>query len=155
MGAKTIAAKTAGMATARIACASCHQVKEVSSTGTVLWKASLEKCADCHDDSAAQEFPSYYETLRASLSDLEFVADRVRTALDSADLDADRSAAIGVQLDNLLHDVDFLRVGNGIHNIHYANTLTRALVDQLSSLCSELNITEAKVTSPQKAESSE
>ena len=46
--------------------------------------------------------------------------------------------------------MSFLRTANGIHNIHYASTLTRALVDRLAALARELKIAEPKVTLPKR-----
>ncbi|MFH1267366.1 MAG: cytochrome c3 family protein, partial [Planctomycetota bacterium] len=133
-GGKTIPDDAGGMQVVRIACPSCHQVKEISSTGTVLWKASIEKCTECHDDDATAKLQADYETLGASLSAVESDAARVRAALESAGLLDDRLSAIAAQLQQCQDDLDFLRVGNGIHNIHYARTLTRGVVERLSSL---------------------
>ena len=40
------------MVGARITCASCHQSKQVTSDGTVLWAASTKTCSHCHDNTA-------------------------------------------------------------------------------------------------------
>ena len=55
---------------------------------------------------------------------------------------------MGAELDDLQADLSFLRVGNGAHNIHYASSLTRMLLDQLATLCHELKIAEPEVTLP-------
>jgi hypothetical protein len=112
----------------------------------------METCAGCHDPEAADRFQMYYSTLQSSLNDLEVSFQQVRDAFASADLPADRADAISQQLDQLQHDLDFLRVGNGIHNIHYADTLTRALVEQISALCRELEMDEPQITLPEEEE---
>jgi hypothetical protein len=109
-------------------------------------------CTECHDGSASEKLWAYHETLKASLSDIESAISLARDALESAHLEADRSAAVRAQLERLQDDLNFLRVGNGIHNIHYASTLTRALVEQLSSLSHELKIDKPSVTLPEKME---
>lgn len=152
IGGRSISAETGSMAVARIACSSCHQVKKTSSTGTVLWKASIETCITCHDESDIERYQDYHKILRASLSDIESNIQRVHAALESAKLAADRLAAIRVQLNDLEVDLGFLRIGNDIHNIHYASTLTRALVDQLSALCRELKIDEPEIVLPKARE---
>jgi predicted CXXCH cytochrome family protein len=148
-GAESIPAHAGKMPTARVACRSCHRFKEVSATGTVLWKASAEVCVQCHGASAAAKLESYHRELRASLPGIESNIGRVRAALKSAKLSPERSTAIAGELDRLQHDLGFLQVGNDIHNIHYASTLGRALVDDLSSLCRELKIAEPSVTLPE------
>ena len=46
------------------------------------------------------------------------------------------------------HDLDFLRAGNDVHNMHYAAKLNAALVDRVSALCRELKIAAPKVSLP-------
>jgi hypothetical protein len=137
------------MTVARIACPSCHRIREVSDTGTVVWKASTESCLDCHEPDAASRLESYSSALRDSLTDIEAAIGRVRDTVGSAELPADRASEISRKLDDLQNDLSFLHVGNGVHNIHYADTLTRALVEQLTSLCDELQIEEPEITLPQ------
>jgi predicted CXXCH cytochrome family protein len=155
MGGKSIPTQFSSMAMARIACPSCHQHKEVSPTGTVLWKASTRMCAQCHDQLAIEQFQALQKTLTASLVDIDSSISGVRDALDAADLDADRTVAMTQQLEKLQDDLNFLRIGNGIHNIHYAGSLTRALVQQLSALCRELEIDEPNIALPEMTEHSE
>jgi hypothetical protein len=152
VGARTIDPHLGGMTATRVACQSCHRSKQLSATGTVLWKASMETCAGCHDPEAADRLQLYYATLQTSLAELEVSFQQVRDAFTSADLPADRSDAISQQLDELQHDLEFLRLGNGIHNIHYADTLTRALVERISGLCRELEVDEPQITLPEEEE---
>jgi hypothetical protein len=51
-------------------------------------------------------------------------------------------------LRDLDEDLQFLRVGNSIHNMHYADSLTLALVDKLRAICRELNIPEPTINLP-------
>jgi hypothetical protein len=84
------------------------------------------------------------------LVDIEATLRRVRETLAAAELEATQSATINEQLSRLQNDLDFLRIANGIHNIHYASTLTHALVDQIASLCSELDMDVPKATLPEE-----
>jgi len=155
IGGHSIPSHASNMVVARIACPSCHRVKDVSPTGTVLWKASTDMCLACHDASAANRLEAEYATLKESLSAIEIAVQGVGEALTAAKLDGDKSAQLTKELEEVQHDLDFLRVGNGIHNIHYANTLVRALVDRLGSLCRELKIDEPNVPLPEKAKTPE
>jgi predicted CXXCH cytochrome family protein len=148
-GAESIPAHAGEMPAARVACRSCHRLKEVSATGTVLWKASAEVCTQCHGASAAGKLDAYHRQLRASLPDIAADIQRVRAALKPGELKEERSKAIAAELDGLQHDLDFLRVANDIHNIHYASTLMRKLLERLSPLCRELKISEPKTTLPE------
>ena len=49
---------------------------------------------------------------------------------------------------DLNDDLQFIRVGNSIHNMHYANSLIRAVVDKLRAICRELKIAEPTINLP-------
>jgi predicted CXXCH cytochrome family protein len=149
-GGKSVPAHAGEMPAARVDCFSCHRVREVSPTGTVLWRASAEVCATCHDAAATERLQSYNQKFRVALSDIESHLRLARAALQSADLDQDRFDSMAAELDDLQADLNFVRVGNGVHNIHYASMLTRSLLDQLSALCGELKIPEPDVTLPEE-----
>jgi hypothetical protein len=59
-------------------------------------------------------------------------------------------AEITQRLHDLEDDLQFLCVGNSIHNMHYADSLTRALVDKLRAVCSDLGIDEPMVNLPSR-----
>ena len=139
------------MAVAGISCPSCHRVKEVSPTGTVLWRASTAICNECHDKEAAERLLARHQQLQGSLSDIDASLSRARDAVSGANLDAAQTAQITQQLQDLNHDLQFLRVGNSIHNIHYANALVNALVEKLRGVCRELNVAEPTINLPPEA----
>ncbi len=155
IGAQSISPQASEMVAARIACPSCHQVKEVSPTGTVLWKASVKMCEVCHAGEDTSRRWMLHDSLNTSLAEMDAGIARVRAARESARLSAERSAKITEELKVLEHDLNFLRVGNGIHNIHYATTLARTMLERLSLLCRELKVAEPKVTLPENAERKE
>ena len=148
VGATAIPAHSSAMVVARAECLTCHRVKEVSSTGTVLWKGSLATSAMCHDLSTVKDLQACHAKLRAALPEIESGIVRARKALASAKLAPDRSAALAAELDSLQHDLDFLRAGNDIHNTHYASSLTRALLERVSALCRVLKTAEPTATLP-------
>jgi nitrate/TMAO reductase-like tetraheme cytochrome c subunit len=148
VGAKEIPSLPSAMLATRADCQTCHRVKDVSPTGTVLWKGSAEICGMCHDAAEVGRIESYHGQLRASLAELQSSITRLREALPSARLAPQRSAAMAAELDDLQHDLSFLRAGNDIHNIHYARKLSQVLVDRVAALCRELQIAEPKLTLP-------
>lgn len=77
----------------------------------------------------------------------------LRQALDNANVGASRRAEIEQQLLDIADDVKFLRIGNGIHNIHYASSLTDGIVGKLSELCDVLRIDPPDVKLPARPES--
>jgi hypothetical protein len=149
-GGKSIADRAGVKESARLECRACHQSKEVSSTGSVLWKASLQVCANCHDASSAQRLEAYHKSLRSSLRAIDKAFERVSAALQEADLPPDQAIAAAAKFEQLRHDLTFLRVANGVHNVHYASKLTAALVAQISSLSRELKLPEPQIVLPER-----
>lgn len=149
LGGKTILDQPGGMLASRVGCRSCHRFKEVSPTGAVLWTASADVCIMCHDASAGERLKSYHQQLEGVLAQIEADILRARGAFDSAGFDKEGSAAVRAQLDNLQDDLSFLRVANCVHNVHYANVLTDALLDGLSEVCRKLQIDEPQITLPE------
>ncbi len=135
IGAETMPGTRGGMTVTRIVCQACHQVKEVSPTGSVLWRASLQVCSNCHSAEAAEKLQSYHMSLRSYLTAIEEGIARVRKALEKSSLDAERVKTVAEQLDKIQHDLDFLRTGNDIHNIHFASKLEEHLLERVSALC--------------------
>lgn len=148
-GARTSQAKLPGKASLRISCMACHRQREVSPTGTVVWQASTDNCLACHDRQRTDTYQAHSKTLRDSLDGLDATLTRIRKAMPDAGVSPERSQAIAKELDDILHDLTFLRVGNGIHNLHYADFLTRSLVDRLTELCRELKIEVPEIALPE------
>ena len=151
-GGKSIPAQPNEMLVARAECRTCHRIKQVSSTGTVLVRGSTEMCLMCHEAAVVKQFETTHVKLRASLPEFEAAVGRVRDALKAASLPEDRAAKAAAELSDLQHDLDFLRVGNDVHNMHYATKLHQTLVDRLAALRRELKIEEPKATKPKTPE---
>lgn len=149
IGGKSIPNHTSSMVVARISCPTCHRVMESSPTGTVLWTASIGTCSECHDSSDVERYEVYHKMLRASLSDIESAFSVVREAVESAELDEGRREPLAAELNDIQDDLNFLSVGNGIHNIHYAGALTQAVVDRLFSMGRQLELDLPEVTLPE------
>lgn len=149
VGGKTIHQEDNSMTVARVACRACHRMKQVSPTGTVLWKASTLTCAECHDETTVERIKTHHQEMATALSALQEDVARIRAALRSSELDEARRSAITARLDDAKDDLEFLGVANGIHNVHYAASLTQAVLDQLISLCTELKIDWPKTTLPE------
>jgi len=147
-GGKSMSARHGGMAVAGISCPSCHRIKQISPTGTVLWKASTAVCIQCHDEAAAERLAAQNELLKFSLVDIEAELARARQALGAADLDETHTAEVAGRLQDLEADLQFLRLGNSIHNMHYADSLIHALVDKLRAVCRDLSIPEPTIKLP-------
>ncbi len=148
VGGQSVSSNAGGMLATRLDCHSCHNVKEESVTGAVLKRGSFEVCLSCHDSSEADRLHVYHDQLEAVLPELGKGIQRARQALESAELDPQQMDAVLAELKILEDDLNFLQVANGIHNMHYAGTLTLALVDKLATLCRELQIDEPDITVP-------
>lgn len=148
-GSEILGERPSGKALARIACQTCHRVEHVSSTGAVLFEATLETCSSCHDADEVVQLEAYHVQLQDSLPALVEAVSQAEAAVEAADLPADRKATIQLALQKVKADVEFLRVANGIHNLHYASTVTRGVVEEISDVCRQLNIAMPEVTLPE------
>lgn len=149
VGAEIMPGHATVMLTARVECRACHRVKQVSPTGTVIWKASADVCTSCHSPAVADELLAYHDQMRDALERLASAAQEVRAAVEVTNLKIERFREIQVRVGKIEHDLAFLKVANGIHNIHYANTLTRVLLEELIKLSKDLEIPEPEVTLPE------
>lgn len=147
-GSEILPGSVGEMTATRLGCPTCHRVKEVSPSGTVLWKASLQVCATCHDDTEVIKLQAYHKSLRNSLGGIDEGIARVKKALKTTTLGPDRVKAATTEVNEIQHDLDFLRAGNDIHNIHFASKLEELLLERVSSLCRELGIDAPTVTLP-------
>jgi nitrate/TMAO reductase-like tetraheme cytochrome c subunit len=145
---KEIPEHAGGMTITRVGCPTCHRVKEVSATGTVLWKSSASVCTMCHEAAEVEKLKAYHAELRAALPDIQAGIDRARAALKSAELAPGRAETLAKELDAVQNEFSFLRVGNDIHNIHFAGKLEQSLLDRVSAACRELKIEPPKAAIP-------
>ena len=121
-------------------------------TGAVLMKASLQTCTDCHDSTRVAELEQYSKGLNQAVLQLVEAMPRIHDALNTAtEISEDRKEQLRPQLQDLEHDVAFLRTGNGIHNIHYAGVLTRTVVEKVGALCEEVDIPAPQIQLPDQA----
>jgi hypothetical protein len=152
VGGKTISAHDNSMVAARIACPACHRQKTVSSTGTVTWEASIATCAECHEGPRADQVRTYQRELDTALSELRSEVKKIRSAMESADFNDEELAAMSAQLVDAEKDLDFLGAANGIHNVHYATSLTQAVLDQVILLSVQLELGRPMITLPELME---
>ncbi|MAT68325.1 MAG: hypothetical protein CMJ58_02260 [Planctomycetaceae bacterium] len=137
-----------GMAAAGLSCPSCHQVAEESPAGNLVWKASTNICSQCHGEAEVERYLADHELLKSTLTELSDNLLRAQEALQNSSLDANRKSELGERLETMESDLQFLRIGDGIHNMHYADTLLQKLVDGLRVICRELQIEEPAVKLP-------
>lgn len=149
-GAKLIPPHPSNMTAARLSCFTCHQDKQVSETGTVLLKASLATCIGCHAASEIDALQAYHEQLRESLAALEADAERIGSALSEAELEPADQQSLADRFAKVQHDIRFLHAGNDIHNSHYASELVAKLLEEMSAICTTLELDPPVVELPEK-----
>ena len=132
-----------GMLVAGVACKTCHKIKEVSTTGTVIWRASASMCATCHSDAHVERLRQYHIELRGVLAPLEANVKRLRAALV-----AGSPEKLAAELDRISGQLAFVRKANDIHNMHYASGLLRKLLKDLSAVAKELKAPPPDVVVP-------
>ena len=63
----------------------------------------------CHDASQVVKLMAYHKQMRAALPEMDAALQRVRKALESTKVAADRVTAMRSELKEIEHDFDFLR----------------------------------------------
>jgi predicted CXXCH cytochrome family protein len=148
-GGRLVAPHAKGMLGGRVECKTCHREDRDDPKGIVRKGELTKACSLCHDSETVKRFETDHAQLRAvSLPEIEAAIQRVRDALPAAQLADDRRAAVAAELSDAQHDLEFLKVGNDVHNMHYAKKLNQALVDRVSALCRELQVAVPKVALP-------
>ena len=148
-GAKLIPPHPSNMTAARIACFTCHKEKELTPAGAVLLKASLATCVGCHAPSEIDGLKAYHEQLKELLTSLDAEVERIQSALAAATLEPPDTASLTQRLQDVQHDVRFLHAGNDIHNSHYASELVTKLLEEMTAMCTQLQIDAPAVQLPE------
>jgi len=95
-----------------------------------------------------QQFETYHTALRAALPGLVKELDDIQAAAKKDGLPAGRAEAIAAETANLRHDLEMLRWGNDVHNMHFAATLVRQTLERVATLCKELKLEPPKLSLP-------
>jgi nitrate/TMAO reductase-like tetraheme cytochrome c subunit len=133
------------MVDVRVACPTCHKVRETSSTGTELVRGSTTMCAVCHDAATVQKFEVDHVALRGALPVLQAALAKAETAIKQP---SDHPAGLVTEIADVRHDLDLLTRGNDIHNMHYATKVVREVKERLDAVCRELKVEGPKVSLP-------
>ena len=151
-GGRTVAAHDAGMARFRVECKSCHQEENVSATGDGALEGNAPEdllAVPRRDDrQAVPGLPRGLAGVLAGDPGGHPPRADAQEALPSPDCPRTARLALAKELRDAQHDLDFLRVGNDVHNMHYATKLNQALVERVAALCRELKVAEPKVALP-------
>jgi hypothetical protein len=148
VGAKTIGEQPNMMLAIRAECTTCHNVRDVGPSGAAVIRGSLQACSSCHDAATVRKFEDYHVALRNAMPALEKSTGDVEAAAKKGGLPSGRAEKISAEAADMRHDLEMLRRGNEVHNMHFAVNLVRQTLDHLTALCRELKIEPPKVTLP-------
>lgn len=148
IGGRSAHSQPNAMISARLTCTSCHVEPNVGAGGTVLMTASMQTCATCHDAARIGELQQYSTQMQEAVLQLEATLPKLHETLETAIIPAEQRRELRSELADVQHDLEFLQIGNGIHNIHYASTLTRTVAEKLAAIHQALNLAPPQVTLP-------
>jgi hypothetical protein len=149
-GGRAALAPPSTMVGARLTCSSCHVEQEEGAAGAVLMSASMATCATCHEAARVSALQQYSTRMHEAVLQLEASLPQLREALQTAVIPAQQRTELTSQLADIQHDLEFLRVGNGIHNVHYASTLTRVAAEKLAAVHEALQLPPPRITLPDR-----
>ena len=136
------------MSAVRVECRTCHRLKESRRRGPCSGgpRRDVHTCATT---------PRPWKSSRPITSSCGLRCRRSRRppptrreALKAANSTEKQQARLAVELAAIEHDIELLRTGNDVHNMHYATKLNEAMVDRLCAFCRELKVPEPEVVLP-------
>lgn len=128
----------------QVDCIACHRVLEHdSATAEVAGQtfvAAQAACNHCHGDEQRDTLETWKDTLALVLLDAEPKVEAARQALHAANqLPGPEKLRLARLLDDAQHNLRFVKLGRGVHNITYATALLSVTIDNCDRILAELS----------------
>jgi hypothetical protein len=136
-GGKGVPPTPSHMFTARLDCLACH-VQSKSGEGMFkngrTFVASEKACTSCHGDKYKGMLQDWKETLDEMVRDIEPKLAAARQAMEKGSAGKGKSAEAKKLYDDAKYNVDFVKIGRGVHNPFYASELIQVADRNLDRL---------------------
>ncbi|MEI7835721.1 MAG: NapC/NirT family cytochrome c [Planctomycetota bacterium] len=134
VGGRGVPAMPSPMFRTQVNCAACH--KETKRPGEIAeivgqtFQASQQCCTDCHGNKYDGEVERLKKIIATSMGDAEKIFSRAQGKLQSMfPRESERPLEARRALDDAAHNIRFVKLGHGVHNVNYAVALLNAAVD--------------------------
>jgi formate-dependent nitrite reductase cytochrome c552 subunit len=128
----------------QVDCIACHRKPGLNATDAALtgqsFRTTQESCDNCHGN----HYPDRLEQWKATIEDHQLRADAARVvaaaALTAADIDEVQRLKLRRLLDDADHNIRFVKLGHGAHNVTYATALLNVSMDKCRQILTALNM---------------
>jgi hypothetical protein len=128
---------------AQVDCIACHQQGRQSEgvAGVVgqTFLAVQESCDHCHGTRYADALEVWRETIDAHFAEAEVAFERAKQALEEAELSPQRNLEMRRLLADAEHNVRFVKLAGGVHNVNYATALLNVAIERCGRITMEIN----------------
>jgi nitrate/TMAO reductase-like tetraheme cytochrome c subunit len=118
---------------AQVDCIACHQQRQRPSEEAEVvgqtYVAVQDSCDHCHGSRYDDTLVAWQETVETQLRDAEIACEEAEAFLADADLAAAQRLESRRLLADARHNVRFVRLGVGVHNVNYATALLNVAVE--------------------------
>jgi hypothetical protein len=126
------------MFTARLDCLACHIQQKGAELGMgrdgLTFIASERACTNCHGDKYAGMLKDWKDTFDVMIRDIDPKLRAARQSLEKAGADEGKMKEARKLLEEAKYNIDFLKIGKGVHNPFYASELIQVADRNLDHL---------------------
>lgn len=132
-GARGIAEMPSPMYRAQVDCIACHKAKKQPGEAAEIvgqtFVAMQQACNDCHGARYQGTLDTWRELIASKLAQAQGEYDAARAAVDAAPLNPTERLKADRLLDDAAHNIRFVRLGHGVHNINYATAALNIAIE--------------------------
>ncbi|MHA2610205.1 MAG: cytochrome c3 family protein [bacterium JZ-2024 1] len=139
----------APMFLARVDCKGCHTIQ----FGEVT-RASVDSCIKCHKENVRFIFTGWKQWLTTAQKTLQEQLEQTQASAWKASLTRKRKKDVERTIQEIQHNLAFVRSARGIHNITYAELIFTRAQEQLNAIRKEIQLPELKPIAPHRMEKS-
>jgi hypothetical protein len=119
---------------AQVDCIACHQTRlrdeaEARIVGQT-YAAAQASCNYCHGDRYRDTLDLWKGTIERLLADAEVAVEAARLAMERSELEPAASLQRQRLFADATHNVRFVRLGQGVHNVNYASALLNIAIER-------------------------
>ncbi|MCC6680311.1 MAG: NapC/NirT family cytochrome c [Phycisphaeraceae bacterium] len=117
----------------QVDCIACHRVTEFGSSVAQVsgqtFIAAQTSCNHCHGDKYQDQLQQWRDSIDKLLLEAEPLCARAHELFDAAQIASDEKLKLHRLLDDADYNLNFVKLGLGIHNVTYATALINITLD--------------------------
>jgi len=143
VGGRGVADMPSPMYRAQVDCIACHRQREYRPENAAVvgqtFIAAQSACDECHGSRYRDRLTEWKAAITAALAAARQAVAEAGSQLRAADLDAETRLKLQRMLDDAEHNVRFVELGRGVHNVTYATALLNVAVENARQIVDSIN----------------